>query len=363
MERRTLLKTIGGTAAVGTTAFALTHTASAEQPTINFTATSPPTRQFDNGEITAISAYIEDGVITWDGLEHDATGISVSLSVANPDSDGYTELATKTLGVDGQRSKQGSRTFSMGPVDLTSEQSPYTDADFSQDTDGETKTTQVTLRLTATITTTSDGYAPSNTATDPFTVGIENQPDSVSGDVESVSPVSFGGNYYEQNEKTTVIGTPHLRIYYGADNVKLEMDISEFVSDVAAGAPLNSAIGVDVDNDGVAELQLGWLPGLSGEPKFAYKENTGSGWSAWSGLDTISEVTTSEENGVVSFTITRSYMSGQYGVEAGDYVRTGFYGSAGGEEGVVVVSDDNTQFWSSANNYTSSEHFIITQVE
>lgn len=358
MERRTLLKTIGGTAALGTTAFALTNTASADEPTINFTATSPPTREFDNGEVTAVSAYIEHGTITWDGLEHDATSIDVTLSVTNPDSDGYTELASKTLGLDGQHAKQGSREFSMSPVDLT--EGPYTDADFSASGDGETQTTQVTLQITATVNTTSDEYAPTSSATDPFTVGVDNQPDSVTGGVESVSPVSFSGNIHTQAGE--VVGTVHQRIYYGADNITVEMDLSNYVDMVADGAPLNGAIGVDVDNSGTFDVQLAWLPGLN-EPEFAYKENTGSGWSDWSGLDTVEQVTSSEQDGVVSFTMPRSYAEGEYGVTPGDYIRTGFQATAGGEEETATVSDDGTQFWSSANGYTSSEHAIITQVE
>lgn len=360
MERRTLLKTAAASIATGATAFAFANSATAEEPGINFTATNPPTRQFDDGEVTSVAAYIEGGSITWDGLEYDAQSIDVELAAANPNSSGYTTLATKNLDLPGSHAKQGSRTFNLGPVDLTSDASPYTDADFSQDTDGEVKNTTVELRLTATINTSNENYSPNNSETDQFTVGVDNQPDSVTGDVESVSPASYSGNVINQSGE--VVDTVWLNVYYGVDNIKVEMDLSNYVPLISSGAPLNGAIGIDADNSGTFDVQLGWLPGLN-EPEFAYKENTGSGWGSWSGLDTVGAVETNEENGVVSFTIPRSYAETEHGISVGDTVRTGFLASAGGEEESAVVSDDGQNFWSSAASYTSSEHAIITQVE
>jgi hypothetical protein len=359
MERRSLLKLAGGIAGTTAIGYGLTGGVGAETTKINFNAVSPESREFDDGEVTAVSVLIEDGEIKWDGLEYDADTISLSLRVYDPESEDYVEVETKELDLPGDHAKQGAREFDMGPVDITNSDSPFTDEDFSKDEDGGVKNTQVSLRLVATVNTMGDGYSVTNQGNDTFTVGVENQPNSVTGGVESQSPVTFAGNIIDQ-EGNILPESVHHRVYYGADAIEFEMDLSNYEPLISDGAPLNGAIGIDWDNDSVAEVQFGWLPGTGG-PELALKENTGGGWSNWRTVDDYRLVSAEESGGVVTFTVDRGFLGD--GLAPDDYYRTGFAATAGGEEEKAVVSDDNQNFWSTANGYTSSEHFIVTQAE
>jgi hypothetical protein len=351
MNRRTALKGAGLAAAAGLGGLVMTGSGAAA--TLAFTVNDPPARDFNDGQVSAVTVEVEGASLNWAGLDHDATVADVALEAAR-DGEWHEAAAAE---VDLNERKDGAATFDIGPVDLT-EATPYTDGDFSADAEGADQATSVPLRLTVTVNTEDGEYTVSAQAEDTLDVTAHNVAKTTGGDALSNTPVTYAGDVLDKNGEDTG-EDDHLRIYYGDDEVVFEMDVSSFAGRVSEGAPLNGAIGLDVDEDNVGDHQLGWTP-HNGSPVFVVKDGDASGWTSWQDAAGHALVNDAyESGGVVTFHVDRA----ELGVAAGDTYRTGLFASAGGEEGTVAVSTEQGQFWSTANNWTASTYWIQTTAE
>ncbi len=355
-DRRTVLKGLGGvgaTAAVG--AGGLAAFAGSGVAVSKFEVTGDDsTFELNDGQVSAV-VVDANGTITWDGLDHNAEQATVTLEAKNKDGE-FVEAASETLPLDAKHRKSGSEAFDYAPVDLTT-LSGLGDAYFSVDGDGETQAREVTLRITVTVDTAGDMTAESS-KTSTLNVEVLNEPKSAGGDATADTYDAYAGTIYDKNDEPTD-QEAYLYIRYGEDTIIMDMDLRNYEPPISDGAPLNAAIGLDVDEDNVADYQFGWLPGLD-EPDFGVKEGSVEGWSEWYEAGTRGYVLdATHENGIVTFELDRSALE----IASGDTYLTGFLATAGGEEEYVAVSADPPAFWSAANDYTSSEHYIQVKAE
>lgn len=361
LDRRTALK-LGG-AAIGTAAIggggllALSGSGVAvEEFTVNG---DDSTFELNDGQVTAVVVDAQ-GQITWDGLDHDAEKATVTLEAENPD-DTYVQVAQTTLDLAGNQRKSGSATFDYAPVDLTT-LSGFDDAHFSADTDGETVDRTVTLRITVDVTTSDPDYAVSDERTASMNTSVLNEDATAGQDAEADTYDAYAGPIYDKNDQQTG-EEAYLYAQYGTEAIILQMDLRNWLDDVADDNPYrNAAIGVDADEDNIGDYQFGWLPSddVAAGMTFGVKEGSADGWGDWSkATDHAAVNSASMTDDIVQFELDRS----ELGIATDETYLTGYFASAGGEAPYVAVSAEPGEFWSSANNYTSSEYWLQLRAE
>lgn len=313
------------------------------------------TFELNDGQVSAV-VLDANGTITWDGLDHDATGATVTLDAKNNDGE-WKQAAETELDLATKQRKDGSAPFSFAPVDLTT-LSGLGDDYFSQDADGGTKDRTVDLRITVVVDTKGEDYTVESSKTASMNVSVLNEPKSAGGDATASTYDAYAGEIFDKNDDPTGEET-YLYIKYGDDRIIMQMDLRNYEPNISDGAPLNAGIGVDANEDNVGEWQFGWLPEIDG-PTFAVKDGDTSGWSEWQDAANKAVVTdTGYENGIVTFELDRATL----GIGDGETFRTGYLATAGGEEEYVAVSAEPGKFWSTANNWTSSEYWLQARSE
>jgi len=358
LTRRTALKGLGGAAGA-----ALVGGAGLTAFTGSGVAVSKFDVQGDESQFETndgqVSAVIVDptGTITWDGLDHNATNAVVTLEAKNKN-DEYVKAGEQTLSLDAKGRKSGSEDFDLTPIDLTTLEG-LGDAYFSADGDGDTQQRTVDLKISVTVNTDDENYVVSDSKTATMNTDVLNEPASTSGDATADTYDAYAGPIYDKDDNQTGEDA-YLYIRYGSESIIMEMDLRNYLDDISDGAPLNGAIGIDVDENNVAEYQFGWIPHTDGET-FGVKEGAlDTGWTDWLPASTHDAVTSASMNGgIVQFELDRSVL----GIATDDTYLTGYFASAGGEEEYVAVSAEPPKFWSSENNWTASTYYLQVVAE
>lgn len=370
LTRRTVLTTAGGLALAGTGLAMFSNRASAQVQT-NFVANNPETLVNDDGSVRKVLLDV-NGEFAWNGFDSSATSATVNVYATV---DGTREkLATATYGVGGLH---GSGSYNadgteaqFNGIDLTEY---FGDAAFENDQDGnDTAITPVTITAEVLVTTVS-GATHSNSASGTMDVDVDNEEATadVSGESSAIAS-SYHQKYSAPYVNETGIGQPiedgllHLYVFYGRETVAYEFVFDEPEdSDYSLADPgfasTNLAMGFDSDGDGVADFQLAWDPdagfpdapfgysGVTSEPR--WEKDTAAGWQPLpTGFD-------AEKDGArIVFEVPRVALGSD-----DDYL-FGALAGAGGEQPYAAIGNEPGKFWSSANNFTSSEYFLAEEI-
>jgi len=345
MDRRSLLKTVGG---IGVTASAagagvLATTGSAAAASVNFNV-NPVAYTSADGELSAVLVDV-DGTVSWEGFDSGASDYDVSLQAAEGGGNDYTEIATTNVSSLGGAKNSNGVDFDLDPVDLT-ETSKFDDSDFGNDNDGTTKSIDVEIKVVVTINT-EDGSSHSDEGGATITVDHTNKAASASADTDATATVAFAGDVYETNKYNTDPGDDaYLEFDFsqvgGAGNgtVVMVQRLGNWNEKLSSSSPANSPIGFDINEDGSRDFQVGWRPGESA-PEFGVKDPDGSSWEDVSGVSDISinESETDTSSGYIVWEINSSLLN----LSDDGTFRAGGNATAGGEDKAVKFCDDASE--------------------
>ncbi len=152
LNRRNVLKGAAGATAAGIGITTLTGGAAAQIQDYTFNGTTIEGAS-DDGSLSEIAVWVENGTFGYEGLESAAAEATVELQVVYDETAETIDSTTRT-DISGQ--SQDGLAFDRLEGDVLAH-SNLSAADFESDTDGETVTTDdVTLRLVVTVTTTAN---------------------------------------------------------------------------------------------------------------------------------------------------------------------------------------------------------------
>ena len=206
----------------------------------------------------------------------------------------------------------------------------------------------------------------------PTDVGNEVQADSLAFDLafhavqarhnaDNANPCadeSYAADYVNPDGIATPIqeGVMRMDVAYGDDEVVYRVQLDDDESGEKLSDPnfaaTNVAMGFDVDADGTADFQVSWNPsaGYPDDP-FGYAEvDSAPSWGGWESVDGGFRAAKVGEYVVV--VVPRSAFDGPGGYTFGAFA------SAGGEAPHAAISAQTGSFWSSAQNWTSSQYFL-----
>lgn len=345
MERRTLIKTVGGIGAAATIGgVALTGSAAAADLTFDV---NPVTHTSTDGTVTAVLVDV-DGSVSWSGFDSPASTLDVSLQA--DDGDGYAEIEnTGDIAVDGKDSSGVD--FDIPMVDLT-ETSEYDDSDFEVGTDGSSQNFDVPLRVVATVTM-EDTTEINDSGSSTLTVDHTNEVADATAQADGSAAVAHAGDIYDKNDADTG-DDAYLEFDFSKSNVvvmkqRLGNYVSKISGGASTGAPLNAPIAFDYDEDDTREFQLSWLIGLDEGFEFGYLDEEGGG--SWEDATGVSGITVSRDGSTITWEIDESLL----GLGSDDSFRAGGNASAGGEEEYVNFCDNQNE-----SPFTPANMVIVT---
>ena len=132
----------------------------------------------------------------------------------------------------------------------------------------------------------------------------------------------------------------------------------------SSGTTANVTMGFDADADGVADFQIAWHPekfqgelgsdwaysGVTSTPQ--WEKDTSTGWS-----DVPTDISVSKAGNTFTFVVPRSRLD-----DGGAQYETGAYMASGGEAPNAAVGTEDRSFWSTDNNWTSSEYYLTEEL-
>jgi len=370
LDRRKVLGTVGGLALAGSGLAAFTGSAAATVET-DFTANNAGTVTSADGSVRKVMVDTS-GTFSWNGLDSAADSAVVTLETKKPGVGAahYSEVASETYDINGL---SGESEFTLPTADLTDH---FGDDHFESATDGKLAKTWVSLRLSVTIIS-HDGSTNGASKADNVRVQADNIASEADIDGESEADASTYDQlyqddyYYEPDDSLQVDGSLKLLVYYenGDGNVVFQvvMDEPDDASDhlyTESGTTANVGMGFDTDADGIADFQIRWHPekfqnevgsdwAYSGVTSTSnWEKDTSAGWS-----NVPSDITVSKSGDTFTFVVPRSRLDA-----GGAAYKTGAQMAAGGEAPNAAVGSEDESFWSSENNWTSSEYYLMEEL-
>ncbi|WP_327051316.1 hypothetical protein [Halomicrococcus gelatinilyticus] len=369
LDRRKVLGTVGGLAIAGSGLAAFTGSAAASVST-EFKANNAGTVTTADGSVRKVMVDTS-GTVSWSGLDSPADSAEVTLEAKRHGVGAahYSEVASDTYDVNGL---SGEAAFELPTVDLTEH---FGDDHFESDTDGKLTATWVDLRVSVTVTS-QDGSTNGANAADSMRVRSKNEASDANIDGESDASASSydqfyqGEYYYDSDDELQIDGKLKLFIYYGRNgNVVFEVVLDEPDDAIdhlytESGTTANVTMGFDVDADGVGDFQIAWHPekfqselgsdwgysGVTSTPQ--WEKDTSAGWS-----NVPTDISVSKAGNTFTFVVPRSRLD-----DGGAQYKTGAYMAAGGEAPNAAVGSKDQSFWSTKNNWTSSEYYLTEEL-